>query len=125
VGKIGSPKVRYFGDRRDKTPEYSSRSGNSESARSDLDRPLVETRGGDRGVGSRDIGIPVDRRSGKSTLKTPTQIWAVRLREDTCHVIVHSGDPDTRHRYIGTREIGVSEVVKVGTSEVSKMRGVI
>jgi hypothetical protein len=34
--------------------------------REDLDRPLVETRGGDRGIGSRDIGIPVDRRSGKS-----------------------------------------------------------
>jgi hypothetical protein len=37
----------------------------------DLDRPLVETRGGDRGVGSRDIDIPVDRRSGKSIVKTP------------------------------------------------------
>jgi hypothetical protein len=76
----------------------------------DLDRPLVETRGGDRGVGSRDIDIPVDRRSGKSTLKTLTQIWAVHLREDS--VIVHSGDPGTRHRYIDTREIGVPEVVK-------------
>jgi hypothetical protein len=85
----------------------------------------VETRGGHRGVGSRDIDIPVDRRSGKSTLKTPTQIWAVHLREDACHVIVHSGDPGTRHRDIDAREIGVPEVVKIGTSEVSKTRGEI
>jgi hypothetical protein len=34
--------------------------------RRDLDRPLVETRGGDRSIGSRDIDIPVDKRSGKS-----------------------------------------------------------
>jgi hypothetical protein len=72
-----------------------------------------------------DIGIPVDRRSGKSTLKILTQIWVVHLREDVCHVIVHFGDPSTRHRDIGAREIGVPEVVKVGTSEVSKTRGVI
>jgi hypothetical protein len=85
----------------------------------------VETRGGDRGVGSRDIGIPVDRRSGKSTLKTPTQIWVIHLREDACHAIVHSRDPGTRHRDIDIREIGVPEVVKVGTSEVSKTRGAI
>jgi hypothetical protein len=67
----------------------------------------------------------VDRRSGKSTLKISTQIWAVHLREDACHAIVHSRDPGTRHRDIGTREIGVPEVMKVETSEVSKTRGVI
>jgi hypothetical protein len=33
----------------------------------------VETRGGDQGIESRDIEIPMDRRSGKSTLKTPTK----------------------------------------------------
>jgi hypothetical protein len=115
---------RYFRDRRDKRPEYSN-SENSKITRSDPDRPLVEIRGGDRGVGSRDIDIPMDKRSGKSTLKNMTQIWVVHLREDTCHVIVHSRDPDTKHRYISTREIEVSEVVKVGISEVSKMRGVI
>jgi hypothetical protein len=49
----------------------------------------------------------------------------VHMREDTCHAIVHSRDPGTRHRDIGTREIGVPEVMKVGTSEVSKTRGVI
>jgi hypothetical protein len=38
--------------------------------REDLDHLLTETRGGDHGIGSRDIDIPVDRRSGKSTLKT-------------------------------------------------------
>jgi hypothetical protein len=91
----------------------------------DLDRPSVVTRGGDRGVGSRDIDIPVDRRSGKATFKTPTQIWTVHLREDACHAIVHSGDPVTRHRDIDIREIGVPEVVKVRTSEVSKMRRAI
>jgi hypothetical protein len=80
----------------------------------------VETRGGDRGVGSQDIGIHVDRRSSKSTLKTLTQIWAIHLREDACHAIVHSRDPGTRHRDIDIREIKVPEVVKVGTSEVSK-----
>jgi hypothetical protein len=80
----------------------------------------VETPGGHRGIGSQDIGIPVDRRSGKYTLKTPTQIWAVHLREEACHVIVHSGDSGTRHRDIGAREIRFPEVVKIGTSKVSK-----
>ena len=93
--------------------------------RNDLDRPLMETRGGDRGIGSREIGIPMDRRLGTSTLKTSTQIWAIHLREDVCHTIVHSGDPGTRHRDISVQEIGVPEVVKVGTSEVSKTRGAI
>jgi hypothetical protein len=86
----------------------------------DLDRPSVVTHGGDRGVGSWGISIPVDRRLGKSTLKTPTQIWTVHLREDACHAILHFGDPGTRHRDVGIREIGVPEVVEVGTSEVSK-----
>jgi hypothetical protein len=83
----------------------------------------METRGGDRGVGNQDIDIPVDRRSGKSTLETPTQIWAVHLREDACHAIVHSRDPGTRHRDINTRDIEVPEVEKVGISEVLKPRG--
>ena len=85
----------------------------------------METRGGDRGVGSQDIDIPMDKRSGKSTLKTSTQIWAVHLREDACHAIIHSGDPGTRHQDIGIREIEVPEIIKVGTSEVSKTRGAI
>jgi hypothetical protein len=92
---------------------------------SDMDHPLMETRGGDQGVKSLDIGILVDRRSGKSTLKTLTQIWAIHHREDTCHVIVHSGDVGTSQRDIGTQEIGVPEVMKVGTLEVSKRRGEI
>jgi hypothetical protein len=41
------------------------------SPREDLDHPSVETRGGHRGIGSRDIDIPVDKRSGKSIVKTP------------------------------------------------------
>jgi hypothetical protein len=42
----------------------------SKSPGSDLDHPFVDTCGGDRGVRSRDIDIPMDRRSGKSIVKT-------------------------------------------------------
>jgi hypothetical protein len=44
--------------------------------RSDLDRPLVETRGGDRApigtLAHREIDNPVDKRSGKFSLKNLT-----------------------------------------------------
>jgi hypothetical protein len=38
-------------------------------------------------------------------------------------MIIHSGGTDTRHRDIITRDIGVLEVVKVGTSKVLKTLG--
>jgi hypothetical protein len=44
--------------------------------RSDLDRPLAKTRGGDRApigtLAHQEIGIPVDKRSGESRLKNLT-----------------------------------------------------
>ena len=65
-------------------------------------------------IGSRDIDIPVDRRSGKSKVKTPVNaepsIW-----EDRCQKSVES--QDIRHR-----EIRVLEAVRIGTSQVSKSR---
>jgi hypothetical protein len=78
----------------------------------DLDRLLVETRGGDRSIESRDIDIPMDKGSGKSIVKTPAQsepsIWG-----DKCQKSEESQD-------IQHQEIGVPEVEGIGTSEVSK-----
>jgi hypothetical protein len=77
----------------------------------------VETHGGDRApVGTlacREINIPADRRSGKSTLKTLTQKSEPSIWGDRCQKSVESRD-------IGHREIRVPEVKKVGTSQVSK-----
>jgi hypothetical protein len=42
-----------------------------QSPREDLDRLSVEMHGGDRGVRSQDIGILMDRRTGKSIVETP------------------------------------------------------
>jgi hypothetical protein len=53
---------RHIGSHEDKKVETLQVS----KRREDLDHPLVETRGGDRGIGSRDINIPMDKRSGKS-----------------------------------------------------------
>ena len=73
----------------------------------------------------REIGSLDDMRSRISMGNYPKAIWVIHMREDVCHAIVHSKYLVTRHRDVGIQEIGVPEVVKVGTSEVSKMRGEI
>jgi hypothetical protein len=65
------------------------------------DKPRERGRSPDshRGIDHREIGIPVDKASGKSTLETPTQNLDLRLRRGTCHAIIHSRDP--RHQASG------------------------
>jgi hypothetical protein len=67
-----------------------------------------------------EIGSLDEMRSGISMGNYLEAIWAIHLRKDVCHAIVHSGDPGTRHRDVGIQEIGFPKVKKVRTSEVSK-----
>jgi hypothetical protein len=50
------------------------------------DHPFRET-------GSREIGSPVDKRSGLSIVEILGWIWTVRLTEATCQEITHFGKP--------------------------------
>jgi hypothetical protein len=56
------------------------------------DHPFRETR-------SREIEIPVDKRSGLSIMDIPGWIWTVHLMEATCQEISHFGK--SRNRGIG------------------------
>jgi hypothetical protein len=84
----------------------------------------VDTRGGDRGIESRDINIPVDRRSGKSILKTPTQIRTVHLEGTRGNNRSHRGKArqEVVYRHFGHRDIGNPGDKRFGHFRIAKSK---
>jgi hypothetical protein len=81
--KVDSLGFHILGNRKSRWHEIGNFQG--KLPRENIDSQLVETRGRAQGIGSQDIDIPVDRRSGKSIVKTliksEPSVWGDRSQK--------------------------------------------